>query len=46
METNTELKRNIYKCPKCGGRLVQRSGQYGKFMGCSNYPDCKYTKKY
>ena len=46
METNTELKRNIYKCPKCGGRLVLRSGQYGKFMGCSNYPDCKYTKKY
>lgn len=46
METNTELKRNIYKCPKCGGRLVPRSGQYGKFMGCSNYPDCKYTKKY
>ena len=35
-----------YKCPKCGGRLVPRSGQYGKFMGCSNYPDCKYTKKY
>lgn len=46
METNTELKRNIYKCPKCGGRLVPRSGLYGKFMGCSNYPDCKYTKKY
>lgn len=46
METNTELKRNIYKCPKCDGRLVPRSGQYGKFMGCSNYPDCKYTKKY
>ena len=34
------------KCPKCGERLVPRSGQYGKFMGCSNYPDCKYTKKY
>ena len=46
MKTNTELKRNIYKCPKCGGRLVARSGQYGRFMGCSNYPYCKYTKKY
>ena len=46
MKTNTELKRNIYKCPKCGGRLVPRSGQYGKFMRCSNYPYCKYTKKY
>ena len=46
MKNDTELKKNIYKCPKCGGRLVPRSGQYGKFMGCSNYPDCKYTKKY
>lgn len=33
------------KCPKCGGYLVERSGKYGKFIGCSNYPKCKYTKK-
>lgn len=33
------------KCPKCGGDLVKRSGQYGEFYGCSNYPKCKYTKK-
>ena len=46
MKTNSELKRNIYKCPLCGGRLVPRSGQYGKFMGCSNYPNCNYIKKY
>ena len=46
MKTNSGLKRNIYKCPKCGGRLVPRSGQYGKFMGCSNYPNCNYIKKY
>ncbi len=32
------------KCPKCGGQLVQRKGKYGIFMGCSNYPKCKYTK--
>ena len=31
------------KCPKCGGKLVLRSGQYGEFYGCSNYPKCKYT---
>lgn len=30
-------------CPKCGGRLVPRSGPYGHFFGCSNYPRCKYT---
>ena len=32
-------------CPKCGGELVMKSGKYGKFYGCSNYPSCKYTKK-
>lgn len=35
---------NINKCPKCGGELVERSGQYGKFIGCSNYPKCKFTR--
>ncbi len=31
-------------CPKCGGALVQRKGKYGKFIGCSNYPKCRYIK--
>ena len=30
-------------CPKCGGQLVIREGKYGKFYGCSNYPQCVYT---
>ena len=30
-------------CPECGGRLRERSGQYGRFMGCSNYPTCRYS---
>ncbi len=30
-------------CPKCGGKLVQRSGRYGSFYGCSNYPRCRFT---
>lgn len=33
------------KCPQCGGNLVARSGQYGKFYGCSNFPKCRFTKK-
>ena len=33
------------KCPKCGGQLVEREGKYGKFLGCSNYPKCMYTRK-
>ena len=33
------------RCPECGSELVMRSGRYGPFVGCSNYPDCKYIKK-
>ncbi len=36
-----ESKENT--CPKCGGLLVQRQGKYGDFLGCSNYPKCRYT---
>lgn len=31
-------------CPKCGGELKKRSGRYGGFFGCSNYPKCRYTR--
>lgn len=30
-------------CPECGGRLRKRNGKYGSFMGCSNYPACRYS---
>lgn len=36
---------SIGKCPKCGNRLIEKNGKYGNFIGCSNYPRCKYTKK-
>lgn len=36
--------RRQYVCPRCGGKLIIKSGKYGKFIGCSNYPLCKYTK--
>ncbi len=29
-------------CPRCGHSLVFRSGKYGDFFGCSNYPKCKF----
>lgn len=32
-------------CPACGGTLREKSGKFGKFMGCSNYPKCRYTGK-
>lgn len=31
-------------CPKCGSRLVIRNGNRGKFIGCSNFPKCRYTR--
>ncbi len=37
-------KNDIGECPSDGGRLVIRQSKYGKrFLGCSNYPDCKVT---
>jgi DNA topoisomerase-1 len=32
-------------CEKCGAAMVVKSGRYGKFLACSNYPECKNTKK-
>ncbi|RMF76936.1 MAG: type I DNA topoisomerase [Chloroflexi bacterium] len=31
-------------CPESGHPLIIRYGRYGKFIGCSNYPDCRYTE--
>ncbi|MFQ9767984.1 MAG: topoisomerase DNA-binding C4 zinc finger domain-containing protein [Thomasclavelia ramosa] len=31
-------------CPECGGKLIERHGKYGTFVGCSNYPKCEYIK--
>ena len=39
------IDKDLNKCPKCEGQLVERTGKYGNFMGCSNYPKCKYTSK-
>ena len=32
-------------CPRCAGNLVLKNGKYGEFIGCSNHPKCKFTKK-
>ena len=34
---------NIVGECSCGGKLVKRSGRYGDFVGCTNYPDCNVT---
>ncbi|MHA1538929.1 MAG: type I DNA topoisomerase [Alphaproteobacteria bacterium] len=41
----TEENATPRKCPKCDdGRLGLKLGRTGGFVGCSNYPDCKYTR--
>ena len=42
-KTQRELKQSI--CPRCGAKLLERCGPYGKFLGCSNYPKCKFILK-
>lgn len=32
-------------CPLSGHPLVYREGRYGRFIGCSNYPGCRYTEQ-
>ncbi|APC96233.1 type I DNA topoisomerase [Francisella frigiditurris] len=31
-------------CPECGSKLSLRLGKNGRFIGCTNYPTCKYTR--
>ena len=32
------------ECPECGSELLLRSGRFGEFIACSNYPKCRYTE--
>ncbi len=35
------------QCPACeAGKLALRGGRYGAFVACSNYPECKFTRKF
>ena len=38
------MKLKISICPECGDKLVERIGSRGRFLGCQNYPKCKYTR--
>jgi ssDNA-binding Zn-finger/Zn-ribbon topoisomerase 1 len=42
-KTQKELSQRI--CPRCGGKLVKKTGIYGEFFGCDNYPKCKFVLK-
>lgn len=34
---------DIELCPRCGGEMKRRNGKFGEFLGCSNFPNCRYT---
>ena len=34
------------KCPQCGSSLVVRVGRFGKFLACSAFPNCRFTKPF
>jgi len=40
----TELEKVGRECPKCGHDLVIRWGRFGKFISCSNFPECRHTE--
>ncbi|MBD3286351.1 type I DNA topoisomerase, partial [candidate division WOR-3 bacterium] len=44
-----EIKRDVVKetgedCPKCGKPLIEKWGRFGKFLACSGFPECRYTR--
>lgn len=43
IDVEEEVKEN---CPKCSSPLVVRYSKFGKFLACSNYPKCKFTKPF
>ncbi len=38
------IEESQFVCEKCGSKMVVRWGEHGKFLACSNYPECKNTK--
>ncbi|MDO9545238.1 MAG: type I DNA topoisomerase [Pelolinea sp.] len=45
-ETKTEPEKIGRNCPTCGNDLIIKWGRFGKFISCSNYPECKYTEPF
>jgi len=43
IDVEEEIKEN---CPQCGAPLTIRYSRFGKFLACSRYPDCKFTKSF
>ena len=49
-EINEFMNKHLFpdgddKCPDCGAKLGIKLSKFGPFIGCENYPTCKYTKQ-
>lgn len=42
-DIKTRIHSRTLTCPRCGGSMIERSGKYGVFYGCSGFPKCKFT---
>lgn len=38
------MRAKMENCPECGEKLIERIGPRGRFLGCKNYPKCRYTR--
>lgn len=44
LKVKVSENKEIKECPKCKAELVTRRGNRGSFLGCSNFPNCRYTQ--
>ena len=38
------VEESEYECEKCGSKMVYKNGRFGRFLACSNYPQCRTTQ--
>ena len=38
-------KKTSLECPRCGNLLIEKISRFGRFLACSNFPDCRYTQR-
>ncbi len=41
--SRTSAEESEYDCPKCGKKMVYKTGRFGRFLACPDYPSCKST---
>ncbi|MBI3334670.1 topoisomerase DNA-binding C4 zinc finger domain-containing protein [Candidatus Pacearchaeota archaeon] len=39
-----KMKPENVKCPECGGEMISRTGKFGVFWGCKDFPNCRGTR--